>query len=750
MERKRKVSAVFRYRRAVALVGVALLAIAMAAARSKTANQQLAAIIVDYPKDGSVFPPEITAPTFIWHDAAEHVAVWQVKVTFAGKGRPMSLDSHGEKPQVGEIDESYAGFEPPALTAEEETAHTWKPDDRTWAEIKRRSAKSAATVTVTGFGDERRAEPVSQGRVVIRTSADPAGAPIFFRDVPLVRNTPSTEDRGTIKPLPDSAVPEIKWRLRYLNEARSRTVMQGVPTCINCHSFSRDGKTMGLDVDGPMNDKGLYGLVPVEKNTTIDNGHVIRWSEFTEEGSPKRFGFMSQISPDGNYVVTSVEPKAWRKGRTERLFNAAYINYGFSQVFYPTEGVLTWYSKETGKLQPLPGADDPEYVQTSAFWSPDGKYLVFSRAKAKSAYEPNQQMPTYANDPKETQIQYDLYRIPFNGGKGGTPERVIGASENGMSNDFPKVSPDGKWIVWVQNKNGLLMRPDSKLYIVPFEGGEPRPLASNLPVMNSWHSFSPNGRWLVFSSKPPTFYTRLYLTHVDEEGNTTPAIWIEGATAANRAANIPEFLNIGTTPGGLERIDPAATEFYRLYNVAAALEEKNQYEKSVAAWQKAMELDAEDPRAHRHLGVALAASGRLNEAVGEFQRSIQLEPGSSTARENFGIALARLGRLDEAIEQMQKAAELNPNDAGTHSNLCGAFAQSERMNEAIVQCQAAIQLDPSLADAYNNLGFALSATNRLDEAADSLRRAVQLDPNSAEYRNNLRRVLAMQAGSTKH
>ena len=38
-----------------------------------------------------------------------------------------------------------------------------------------------------------------------------------------------------------------------------------------------------------------------------------------------------------------------------------------------------------------------------------------------------------------------------------------------MSNNFPKVSPDGRWIVFVQNKNGLLMRPDSQLYIVPLQ-----------------------------------------------------------------------------------------------------------------------------------------------------------------------------------------------------------------------------------------------------------------------------------------
>ena len=175
-------------------------------------------------------------------------------------------------------------------------------------------------------------------------------------------------------------------------------------------------------------------------------------------------------------------------------------------------------------------------------------------------------MPTYANDPNETQIQYDLYKIPFNDGRGGKAEPVAGASNNGMSNDFPKVSPDGRWIVFVQNKNGLLMRPDSKLYIVPFEGGKARLMKCNTSLMNSWHTFSPNGRWLAFSSKARSPYTQLMLTHIDANGNDTPAIMVDNTTAANRAVNIPEFVNI--PPDGLEKIDPQATEFYRLFDKA--------------------------------------------------------------------------------------------------------------------------------------------------------------------------------------
>ena len=737
----------FLHRGIAALVGVALLGFAVPDAHARKPSKELGAITVDYPRDGSLFPSEITPPTFLWHDTAANVAVWQVKVTFASHGRTLRVESRGEKLRLGEIDESFTGFVPPALTAEQETAHAWKPDEKTWSDIKRRSAKSLATVTFAGFSDERMKEQVSQGQVSIRTSTDPVGAPIFYRDVPLI---PAAQgEKGIIKPLPESAIPLIQWRLRYINEPRGKVVMEHLPTCANCHSVSLDGKTLGMDVDGPQNDKGLYALIAIKPQASMRAADVINWNRSEDrQFAQSRVGFMSQVSPDGRYVVTTISGTA--RPMQSNFYVTNFKDYRFLQVFYPTAGILAWYDRTTGVEKPLPGADDPHYVQTDGVWSPDGKYLVFARAEARTGDPSAGKKAEYANDPAEFQIQYNLYRVPFNEGRGGQPERIVGASDNGMSNNFPKVSPDGRWIVFVKCKNGQLMRPDSQLFIVPAQGGEARPLASNLPVMNSWHSFSPNGRWLVFSSKGRSYYTQMFLTHLDEAGNTTPAILIDDATAANRAVNIPEFMNIGTAPGALDRIDPEATEFYRLFNVAATLEEKDQYDEAIAAWRKALELDANDARAHRHLGAALAAGGKLSEAVQEFRRSIEIEPNAPTARENFGIALARLGRLDEAIEQMQKAAELNPNDARTHSNLGGAFAQAGRMNDAIEQCQAAIQLDPNLADAYNNLGFALSATNRLDEAAESLRRAVELDPNSEQYRSNLRRVLAMQAGSSKH
>jgi hypothetical protein len=124
-----------------------------------------------------------------------------------------------------------------------------------------------------------------------------------------------------------------------------------------------------------------------------------------------------------------------RRSRPEDLIQNYYIanftDYRFLQVFYPTRGILAWYSKESGRLEPLPGADDPRYVHVNATWSADGKFLVFARAEARDAYPPGQPLAKYSNDPNETQIKYDLYRIPFNDGRGGKAEPIAGPRTTG-------------------------------------------------------------------------------------------------------------------------------------------------------------------------------------------------------------------------------------------------------------------------------------------------------------------------------
>ena len=701
------------------------------------------AITIDYPAPGTIFPPEITPPVFLWRDASQTARFWIIEVRFGDRSRRIRAQSHGEKRPIGEIDErcAEAGAVPPQLTPNEETGHSWTPDAETWATIKKLSVKRPATVIITGFQDEAATQPVSRGEVSMWTSADPVGAPIFFRDVPLI--SVPVGQKGVIMPVPAGAMPLIAWRLRYLSEPKSRLMMDGLPTCANCHSFSRAGTTLGLDVDGPGNDKGLYGIVPVKKETSIRNEYVIRWSSFAEEKASKRFGFMSQISPDGRYVVTSIEnPDSHIRDFDSRFYNGFYRDYGFGQVFYPTRGILAWYSKATGKLKPLPGADDPRYVQAAAFWSPDGKYLVFSRAEAKDPYYEGQKVAQYANDPNETQIQYDLYRIPFNNGNGGTPEPIEGASQNGMSNNFPKVSPDGRWIVFVQNRNGLLMRPDSQLYIVPFEGGTARRLNCNTPRMNSWHSFSPNGRWLVFSSKGRSLYTQLYLTHLDANGQDSPAILIENATAANRGVNIPEFVNIPVD--GITKMDAPATDLYRIFDLAGELARKGEYASALVEWRKAVEIDPEDGKVRYHLAFALDQQGQLDEAIAQYQKAIEIDPNNGAAYSGLALDLTRTHKLEDGIELYKKSLEIDPKNAVAEGNLAAALIEVGRTDEALSHINKALELDPDFADAHNLLGLVLARAGRLESGVAHLEKAVTLSPDSLEFRFNLGRVLAAQ------
>jgi Flp pilus assembly protein TadD len=692
-------------------------------------------ITVDYPLEGAMFPPEFPAPLVQWRDPSPRARAWTVEVAFADGGTAaMRATLTGEPPAIGEIDRRAVGTNNrlPELTPEEAASHTWRPDAATWEAIKKGSTSAPAVLTITGYSDEGMRLVVSRGRVSIATSTDPVGAPIFYRDVPLM---PSAGEKGVIKPLDQKFVPLIAWRLRNVADTASKVVMEGVHSCSNCHSASADGKTMGMDLDGPRNDKGMYALFPIQATSTIGRDRVIEWSTYRGKlGGKLRVGFMSQVSPDGQYVVTMINDPG--KGQTEyqrrtepedlrqNYYIANFTDYRFLQVFYPTRGVLAWYSRATGMLQALPGADDPKYVHTNVTWSPDGSYLVFARAKATDAYPPGAQLAEKANDPNETQVKYDLYRIPFNGGRGGKAEPMAGASNNGMSNSFPKITPDGRFLIYVQAKNGLLMRPDGKLYIVPIEGGTPRLMRANTPLMNSWHSISPNGRWMVFSSKSRSPYTRLFLTHLDEQGNDTPAVMIENSTAANRAVNIPEFINM--PPDAPFRIDNQAAVYFRLIDQGADAMNRGDHAAAVPLLQEAVTREPGDPFVHNSYGSALASTGRLAEAIPQFRKATELSSDYPDAHNNLAAALVQTGQLDQAIVEFKEAIERKPDFPEAHSGLGGVLAQRGRYAEAIPHLAKAVDLSPKSVDARANLCLALSLAGRPLDAIPHAKEAVAL------------------------
>lgn len=181
-------------------------------------------------------------------------------------------------------------------------------------------------------------------------------------------------------------------------------------------------------------------------------------------------------------------------------------------------------------------------------WSMDEKEIVFCRADTRNEVHSDLANVKTIMETRSIQalnalypMRFDLYRVPFNNGEGGEAVPLEGASNNNASNYFARFSPDGKWIVFTKSPYGIMLQPDSELWIVPAAGGTARKMNCNRGNFNSWHSWSSNGRWLLFSSKANTPYTEIFLTHVDENGNDTAPVVLTRFNETGFAANVPEF-----------------------------------------------------------------------------------------------------------------------------------------------------------------------------------------------------------------
>ena len=711
----------------------------LALAKPLDGTDALAAVTIDYPLSGSIFPPEFIAPTFLWHDEAELVDRWLIDVALNDGTVHLYMLAEGDPPRRGDDDPRCFGVnnEPYEPTAYQASAKSWTPTEQTWETIKTHSVAGVASITIVGFDSHNPDQPLSRGQMTLTTSSGPVDGMIFYRDVPLM---PGKNNEGVIKPLVANALPLIEWRLKDISRSDSRVVLTDMPSCANCHSFAADGRTLGMDIDGPTGDKGAYAVADIKPHMSITSDEVITWNAFPDkpEGD-KTIGFLSQVSPNGQYVVTTVN---------ESVYVVNFPDFRFLQVFYPTRGILAYYSRKTGEMMALPGADDPDYVHCDPVWSPDGQWLVFARATAR---DPDVEgLAAFANDPIELQIQYDLYRIPFDGGEGGEPERIEGASENGMSNTFPKVSPDGKWIVFVKCRNGQLMRPDSELWIVPFEGGRARRMTCNMPLENSWHpaspmaswhSFSPNGRWMVFSSKANTPYTQMFLTHIDEDGNDSPAILIPDATASNRAVNIPEFVKIDYDD--LASISVPTVAYYRHWDRGNELMTAGRFAEAIDEFRKALEAEPTSTRTNDSVAVCLTYLGRDDEAIRHYRRSLQTNPKDRLAMLNLGHIFIRQGKDDQAVELFQKVLALRPTTVEAHVGIAMVLAAQGKADEAIEWCQKALVIKSDAA-AHHTLGNILYESGRISQAMASWRRAIEDDPNHVGARTALGGALARQ------
>ncbi len=189
---------------------------------------------------------------------------------------------------------------------------------------------------------------------------------------------------------------------------------------------------------------------------------------------------------------------------------------------YDRSSDLALVNVNTGEVSSISAISDPDRLETFPCWSADGQYLYFCSAPSRDL-DPS--LPPFVGC--ET-VRYDLMRIRYDVDTNvwGPLQGVLTAEQTGLSISEPRISPDGRFLLFCMADHGAfpVLQADCDLYLMDLTQGDRfpfRPLAkANSPSADSWHCWSSNSRWIVFSSKRGNgLFARPQFCYIDQEGN---------------------------------------------------------------------------------------------------------------------------------------------------------------------------------------------------------------------------------------
>jgi hypothetical protein len=268
--------------------------------------------------------------------------------------------------------------------------------------------------------------------------------------------------------------------------------------CFNCHAFCRNRPDRWMVHLRRVPATGM--LLTVGGQTTLVNTQT----EFNRApaGHPA-------WHPGGNFLAFSTY-------KVRQFFHATGVN----RDAYDMVSDLILYRVDANAVTSSPALADPKRMETYPAWSPDGKWLYFCSA-------PGFDTSTVFLDENYRNIRYDLVRVGFDPetARFSGLETVLSASDLGGSVAHPRVSPDGRWLLFCRSGYGNfpLFRSAGDLVMLDLESSRVRWLdAVNSSRSEGYHTWSSNGRWFVFSStREDGIHTRPYFSHVDPDGNAS-------------------------------------------------------------------------------------------------------------------------------------------------------------------------------------------------------------------------------------
>ena len=204
-----------------------------------------------------------------------------------------------------------------------------------------------------------------------------------------------------------------------------------------------------------------------------------------------------------------------------------------------------------------------DWSENSPVFSPDGRTLYYMTCR-------QQEYPVYFKDEK-----YNLCKIAFDpetGKFGEHVDTIFNAVQQGKSLTWPRPSYDGRFLLFTLMDYGYfsIWHEESEQWIMDLQTGEARPLTEvNSPHADSYHNWSTNSRWFVFSSRRDDgLFTRPYFCHVDEMGKISKAFMLPQRNPRRfyrgrfMSFNVPDFIT-GPTRFDSRQAAKAINDDYR-------------------------------------------------------------------------------------------------------------------------------------------------------------------------------------------
>jgi hypothetical protein len=290
--------------------------------------------------------------------------------------------------------------------------------------------------------------------------------------------------------------------------------------CMNCHSFCMQNP-----------EKMLFHMRGSLGSTLLIQGGEIEKLNTKTEQTMSALVYPSW-HPSGRFVAFSVND-------TKQAF---HMNDRNRVEVYDDKSDVVVYDVERHEIITAPALFSDAWMETFPTFSPDGKTLYFCSAETRFL-------------PDEfTRVKYNLCSLSFDPETrtfGQVVDTLFNAKENDGSISFPRVSPDGKYLMYTKASYGnfSIWHKDADLYMINLRSGEHYPLDNvNSHEVESYHSWSSNSRWVVFSSRRSDgLYTRLYITYINDEGQAekpflVPQKDVTFYHAFMKSYNIPEFI----------------------------------------------------------------------------------------------------------------------------------------------------------------------------------------------------------------